>query len=281
MTRPPVKPFATTGVIGVSYTLRRQDNRRSDSDGLNLSAKLRWISQRITMECRTPQESKPIVAHSELAIVLGASRFDPAHINPDFLRYNEIVDAAWQVNPPVIIESGFSLVKYDNGLALTATNDDLRVSQIIQDSGVEETVVPEVLNRYLNTSPWPVEYQHIHTDLVGSMRIDGDGLELRLSPFSELSSQVQFNDVTPIIQVRAAFLLSDKSITIYVSEIRNADEVTALRFSAHIHRDIDNVVSSGERDEFVKSTLEKWNDDIRDFDELACQFYLSYVQKED
>lgn len=227
------------------------------------------------------QDSNPVVAHNELAIVLVSSRFDPAHINPDFLRHNEIVDTTWRVNPPVVIETGFSLVEYDNGLALTATNDYLRVSQTAQRLENGDIVIPDVVSRYLTVAPWPVEYQHIHTDLIGGISVDGNGLETRFSPLHDLSQRVQFGEVSPIIHVRAAYRFPDKSITMYVSEVREENAITGLRFSAHIHRDIDSDVSAEERDEFINATLEKWHDDTRDFDKLARQFYFSYAQKED
>ena len=233
------------------------------------------------MERRTPQDGKPVVAHNELAIVLGASHFDPAHINPDFLRYNEIVDATRQIDPPVIVESGFSLVRYDNGLTLTATNDSLTVSQDLHDMDIAETVVPDIVRRYLAAAPWSVEYQYIHTDLIGSIKIAGEGFDPRLSPFSDLSERVSSGDISPIVQVRVAYRFLDKTITMYVSEVRNEGAINELRFSAHVHRDIGSDVSSDERGEFIMSTLERWKDDTRDFDELACQFYFSYRQKED
>jgi hypothetical protein len=233
------------------------------------------------MERRKPQDSKPVVAHNELAIVLGASRFDPAHINPDFLRYNEIVDATRQIKPPVIIESGFSLVEYNDGLTVTAINDSLTVSQTVQNLDISETVVPDVVRRYLAVAPWPVEYQYIHTDLTGSIKIAGEGFEPRFSPFSDLAKRVSLGDISPNVQVRAAYRFPDKAITMYVSEVRNEGAINELRFNAHMHRDISSDVSSDERGEFIMSILERWKDDTRDFDELACQFYFSYEQKED
>ena len=233
------------------------------------------------MERGTPQDSEPLVVHNELTIVLGASYFDPAHINPDFLRHNEIVDAAWQIARPVIIESGFSVVRYDNGLTLTAANDHLRVSQNLQTPESEEIVIPDVVSRYLAMAPWSVEYQYIHTDLSGAIRVAGSGFEAHLSPFHDLSQRVQFGDVTPTIEIRAGYRLSDKSVTMYVSEVKEENAIVSLHFSAHIHRDIDSDSSPEEQSEFIKSTLEKWRQDTRDFDELAGQFYFGYVQKEE
>ena len=233
------------------------------------------------MERGTPQDSEPLASYHELAIVLGASYFDPAHINPDFLRHNGIVDAAWQIARPVIIESGFSVVRYDNGLELTATNNYLRFSQTLQGPESEEIVVLDVASRYPAMAPWPVEYRYIRTDLSGAIRVAGSGFEAHLSPFHDLSQRVQFGDVTPNIEIRARYRLPDKSVTMYVSEVREENAITSLGFRAHIHRDIASDASPEEQADFIISTLEEWRQDTRDCDELAGQFYFSYVQKEE
>ena len=233
------------------------------------------------MERGTPQDSEPLVVHNELTIVLGASYFDPAHINPDFLRHNEIVDASWQIDPPVIIESGFSLVEYTNGLELTATNDYLKVSQTARTPESAEIVGPDVVSRYLAVAPWTVEYQYIDMDLSGAIRVAGSGFEAHLSPFNDLSQRVQFGDITPVIEIRAVYRFPDKSLTMYVFEVREENAITSLRFNALIHRDIASDASPEEQKEFIQSTLEKWRQDTLDFNELAGQFYLRYLQEEE
>ena len=63
------------------------------------------------MERSTPAPPAPAVVLNELGIRLTAPRIDTAHINPGFLRYNEIVSPDWPIDPPVIIKSGFSLIE--------------------------------------------------------------------------------------------------------------------------------------------------------------------------
>ncbi len=233
------------------------------------------------MERQAPQDSKPLVAYNTVAIVLGATSFDPAHINPDFLRYNEIVGAAWQIDQPVIIESGFSRVRYHNGLMFTATDDFLTVSQNLRDIDVDETVVPDVVRRYLAMSPWLAEYQHVSFDITGTISAPGSGFEPHLSPFNDLALQIRFEENVPTVQVRCMYRMTDWSVILYVYENMEENVIKSLRFSAHIHRDIDDHASPDERDEFISAALEKWDANIRDFDDLACQFYFTYADKED
>ena len=230
------------------------------------------------MERSTPAqqaEALPVVLN-RLGILLIASRIDTAHINPDFLRYNEVVDPDWQIDPPVIIESGFSLIEYDNGLSFTATNDDLAISHRAAPLATDEIVSPSVASRYLAMVPWSVEYSAVHIDLVGSMDIANQGIEQRLSPLRRLSSGMLFHDTAPNVQARAAYRFDDKSITMYISETGDDNLVNNVRFSAHIHRGISNDLPAADRIDFIESVVGNWQADVADFVNLASQFYRNY-----
>lgn len=218
--------------------------------------------------------------HQELAIALGASRFDPAHINPDFLRYNEVVSPDWIIDPPVIAEPGFSLVDYINGVSLSAGNDDLRISQVAPALGMDEIVAPTVAQRYLEMAPWPVEYQYVRIDLRGVIPVGDIGIDPRFSPMNSLSQLARFGEIPPNVQVRVAYGFPDKAVTMYISEASDGGAVTELRFSGQIYRHIDRDMSAEEQGEFIKSIVGNWTGELDLFDELASQFFSGYVQKE-
>ena len=231
------------------------------------------------MERSTPaqqQPEAPAVVLNGLSIVLMARRIDTAHINPDFLRHNGIVDPGWQIAPPVIIESGLSLIQYSNGLSVTATNDDLVISQSGAPLASDEIVSPSVASRYLTMAPWSVEYSAVHTDLNGSMDVAGQGIERRFSPLHRLSSGMLFHDTAPNVQARVVYQFDDKSITMYITEIGDDISVGNVRFSTHIHRDIDGDLSTADRNDFIESVVGNWQSDVADFSNLAFQFYCTY-----
>ena len=235
------------------------------------------------MESNQPQGgqgNKPEIAITDLNIVLDASSFDPAHINPDFLRHNGIVNSDWQVEYPVIIESGFSLVKYTNGLSLTADRDSLAVSQTGSSLVPEEIVVPEIVNRYLTVAPWQIDCTVISTNLRGSISIADSSVGQQISPLHRLAQEVPFGGVIPNLQVRVFYGFSDKSITMYVVENTDENIITGINFRAHIHRDMDKDEPLDERREFIPSVVEKSKEDLNDFVELARQFYFNYLQEE-
>ena len=230
------------------------------------------------MERSTPaqQAEAPVVVLNELGIRLIAPRIDTAHINPDFLRYNEIVDPDWQIDPPVIIESGFSLIEYDNGLSFTATIDDLAISHRAAPLATDEIVSPSVAGRYLTMTPLPVEYSAVHIDLNGSMDVADQEIEWRLSPLHRLSAGMLFHDTAPNVQARAFYRFDDKSITVFIAEAVDAGFVNSVHFHTNMSRVVDNDLSAVDRIDFIESVVGNWQADVADFVNLAAQFYRNY-----
>ena len=232
------------------------------------------------MEGNTPQGTNPTVTHSALTITLGAPSIDPGHINPDFLRYNGVVNPDWQVETPVVIESGFSLARYTNGLEISASANYVKVSHTGDSLSMGEIVTADIVVRYLRVAPWPVEYNSVMTDWRGAISCGSDGLAPEVSPLHSLGQGVKFGDIAPRMQARAFYREPpNKSIIFYLAESIEENVITELRFNAHIHRDMDDVPSE-EREEFVRSVLEKWEQDIGHMEELAGQFYRTYAPKE-
>ena len=231
------------------------------------------------MESNTPatqQAESPAVALNDLSIVLAAHHIDTAHINPDFLRYNEIVDSDWTIEHPVIIESGFSLIQYGNGLSLTATNDDLAISHRGARLAMDEIVSPAVASRYLARASWTVDYRAIHINLNGSMDVADQKIELDLSPLHRLSSGMLFHDTAPNVQARVFYQFDDKAITVFVAESVDAGFVESIHFHASMSRGFDNDSAVIDRIDLIDSIIENWQADVDDCVKLASRFYHSY-----
>lgn len=230
------------------------------------------------MASNAPQDSNPVIKHNKLAITLLAAGLDTAHINPDFLRYNGIVESGWQAVRPVIIESNLSIVEYTNGLEFTAEENYITISHSGQPLAIEEIITADVASRYLEAAPYFVEYNSIITDWRGEILFGDDGLALQNSPLRELAQSVEFAGIVPTMQARAVYVKSsDESIRVYLSEFVEGDVITKIQFDVHIYRDLDDVPSE-EREAFIRSVLENWKEDIADCEKLACRFYSAYVR---
>ena len=221
----------------------------------------------------TPQDNQPPIDHRMVMVHLAMSRFFPGHINPDFLRFNGIVDPDWQLDLPVIIESRFAQVDYRNGLSVTAGEDNFRVAQAGQPLDLEEIAVPDVMARYLEVAPLVVECKAIITEWRGTIRIGNEGGGRAFSPLYGLAQRANTGGVTPEAQLRLTYDFPDKNIALFISEAMSDDTGTEVQLGGLAFRNMENLPAD-EQDEFINSTLESLNEDIDGFVELATQFYF-------
>ena len=230
----------------------------------------------------TPNE-RPHVNLDELVIVVSIPGTIPVLINPDFLRYNEIIDPEWSVELPIIIESKYSQVNYTNGLSLVATEERLVISQTGQPSLTDENVVsPEVVNRYLKLVPPAVEYESVEINPTFSIRIADSDVGSLLSPLHELQVSLLHNEVKPDMQVRSLYAFDDKWIGFHVVEETGEDsnDIVAIRFVGRVHHQASGETLR-EQAESVECFLRNWQEDVDDFLDLTYKFYSKYSQKED
>ena len=225
------------------------------------------------MEESTAQDNRPTVAHNMVLVHLAASRFLPGHINPDFLRFNEIVDPAWQVELPVIIEAGFSQVAYSNGISVSAGEDHFRVAQSGQPLSLEEISVSDVFSRYLAVTPWLAECKAIVTEWQGSLSVSGESAEPTSSPIYDLGKRANFSDIVPEIQVRVSYDFADRNIALFVSETKVDNLITEIQCRALVFRNMESLPAEGQG-EFIRSVLGRLDEDINGFVELVTQFYF-------
>ena len=234
---------------------------------------------------------RPGVRLFEISVYLTNPGTSPNLVNPDFLRHNNIVDPTWLIVRPVMMEHGFSRIRYSNGLSLSAHNEQIVVTQLADMNSEEGSITPltsqnivcfKVAKQYLQSvSPEPpYELVSIDPKVLMEMRFDGD--YNGASPLRRLAMRIPFNEVVPEVQTRAQYRLPDKNITVYASELisENTDEVNHLMFSGEIIR---QVVGDSDREaqvSFINGVLDQWEQDVEDFIELAQLFYSLYVQCE-
>lgn len=151
-----------------------------------------------------------------MSVRLRATNTYPAHVNPDFLRFNEIVPGEWVVERPVVLETGYSRVDYDNGFSVTATGQYVHFYQRnLLDPTVELTAV-DVAARYFECSP---RYLSVDSVMIAPdcLLLHADGIDAPFdSPISGLA--IPFGDIIPHLFVRAAYRLGDKGIDVTLSD---------------------------------------------------------------
>ena len=209
----------------------------------------------------------------ELSVVLVADSNNPSIVNPDFLKYNGIVDAGYEVQEFPISTPAFSQVAYKNGV--TVTSDPARVLiQQTRELTKANVVSPEIAKRYLQCVPH-VPYRAIGINPKGFRRILGQGPNVIANMLRDKGSWMSLQDVNPDVQLKAIYRYHGRVISLDVigtQRTENDQKVPGVMFQANVHRDLaeTNVPS---RIQSLQSVLDSWESDLEDFRNLTSKFY--------
>ena len=159
------------------------------------------------------------LALSTLVIRLYVFDTNPAHINPDFLRFNDIVPPDWVVVRPVLAEPALSRVNYSNGVSIFGSDEEVSFRQVNLLNDDVELLVPELASRYLET-PRPgliVDSVSIEPTCVLKYPPSGEPpLQPKVS--HRFNTAVLIDQIEPQMLISSMYRYHDKDVAITISE---------------------------------------------------------------
>lgn len=87
------------------------------------------------------------------SVVVAAAAHNPSILHPSFLVAEKIVPDSWQLAEPPLCTPPLSLVKYQNGIAISVEQEKLQVVDNEPGDPVSSQV-PEIAERYTRTLPY-------------------------------------------------------------------------------------------------------------------------------
>ena len=209
---------------------------------------------------------------AELSIVLVANSNNPSIINPDFLRYNKIVDADYEVQDAPVSTPAFSHVTFKNGISVVS--DPTRVIFTQFGTLTEENVVsPGIAKRYLKCIPH-VPYHAIGINPKGLQDGSGQASYSVAKMLRDSGSWASFRDVTPEVQLKTIYHYNERIITLDVASTErteNGKKISGTLFAANIHHELVEAHPES-RINRLSSLLDSWENDLKDFYDLAGKF---------
>ncbi len=207
------------------------------------------------------------------SVVLVANSNNPSILNPDFLRYNEIVDASQQVQGPPIAIPGFSQVTFESGLIVKAEPNRVIFEQSGDPLAKECVICPDMAKRYLDKVPH-VPYSAIGINPQGFRSSPADKPEKVSTALRDKGTWMSFKDVCPDIHLKTIYKYEKRMIVLEAIEgkkqAENASATPGILFHANIHRDISGT-NQQERIEMMSKILGSWEDDLSDFYALVTK----------
>ncbi len=214
------------------------------------------------------------IALVEVSVVLVSNQNDPSILNPDFMRYNRIVDKALSLKEAPVSTPVFSQLIYEGEIVVRAEPQRFVFEQKGHPLSEDECVIPLVARRF--------------AEVVAQIPYSATGINAKsFRPLNDKSSYsiadvlidggkwMSFMDVQPDIHLKALYRYESRQIAMDVGRVNvqrnDGSESHGVLFQANIHRDIRETTQE-RRLALISSTVDSWREDISDFKALMRKF---------
>lgn len=207
----------------------------------------------------------------EFSVVIAANFNNPAILNPDFLLYNEIVDNRYEVNDSPITTPAFSQVKFNNGISVSSSPDQVVFQQKGDKLSSNDICSPSIAMRYLKCVP------HVSYSAIG---INPKGFSIKqsenhvLNMLREGGSWIRFKDISPAVNLKTTYDFGDRKIALEISrshQLTTSKNIAGTVFQANFHHESKGQ-NVGSRINHLISILESWKRDLDNFFDLVNKY---------
>jgi hypothetical protein len=214
---------------------------------------------------------------SALIIRLHTYDTSPSHINPDFLRFNNVAPSDWAVTRPVSAQSDLYRVNYSNGISVLGTEDRISFRQTNLDDLQTELLVPGLVSRYLESPMSGITFDAVSIEPTCVIEYP-PGAEPPVQPRAWYSFEiaVPIDETRPQLLIRSVYRFPDSNVAITVSEqtARNDEASTELNVSGQMHFPI-----SDDQDDVIvaREHIDRWQQALRQFYLVATEVCLRQI----
>ena len=195
-------------------------------------------------------------------MVLAAKNHNPTVLNPDFLRFNEIVPKEWELETPPLCLEPVAQVAYQNGVTIIAQPQRVSFSQSITNEG-KDLRIPAIATKYAAVLPH-VNYTAVGINPTGHIDFGEDAEETRrfvMNKFLQQAEWLNFGKGPARASIKLTLPLDKWLFNISVEEglvqMPGRKSSRVVVFAGNFHADVRGE-SANERVKVLQQYLSDW-----------------------
>ncbi|MHC5768919.1 MAG: hypothetical protein ACYTXI_25510 [Nostoc sp.] len=211
----------------------------------------------------------------DFSIVVVADNQNPSILNPDFLKYNQIVPPDWELAMPPICTPALSQVVFKNGVNIVAQFDRVTFWEALDNDNLVFQI-PEISCKYIDIVP-AVDYRAVGININAHLLIANkeDNQDTVLTKLISQGKWKNFQGKSPNAVVQFTYQLDSANLMIAIQEAiiqqnPNNELVNVLNFSANFHRELINGTYP-EKISSVKNVIQYCKSDF--------EIFISFVEE--
>jgi hypothetical protein len=221
----------------------------------------------------------------DLAIVFAVERQDPTLLSPEFLRYSGIVPTEWEVAQQPVRTPQAAQVRFENGVTIVAYPNQVVFAQSLA-AAQESVEIPAIAQRYSEVLR-NMTYQGVGINVRGYVPFAGQGQDAAHQfLFDSLLAKgdwQNFGEAPVQAFLNLNYQLEHCQLGLSVNEaalqLPETESFPILLFAGNFNYALAGS-SEIERLHSLTAAVSNWQQDLRTFEELVCQKFLSVAEPE-
>jgi len=215
----------------------------------------------------------------EFSIVVIGKKHNPTILNPDFLKYNDILPANWELSRTPICVEPFAEVSFKNNITITAQPERVIFLENITGKNIKEIMIPKIANKYTQTLPH-VEYKAVGINLRGHVILDNDKDASRKYLLNTLLAPGpwrNFGNKPVRASVKFEYVLDRSICNLTIEEKKLKESESEFRpvviFASNFHHELRGETRK-ERAQDLHEIIRGWKTDLNSYKLLVKDIFL-------
>jgi hypothetical protein len=214
----------------------------------------------------------------ELAIAIAAKNFNPIILNPDFLKYGDLIPEDWELaRSPVYTKDAVQLI-FKNGVGIIAQPKRIVFVEALNTKNFDEIEIPDIARKFIEKLP-KLDYQAVGINPRGYVSYSSNDEAYRYFHQTLLNSGEWQNfgkaPVTASLQLAYSLENGQFNLTLNQGILKLPEDksVPVLLFSGNFNYEIASQVQS-ERLRDLNQLILNWQSNLETFREVIDNKFM-------
>lgn len=215
----------------------------------------------------------------EISIIIAAKDLSPAILNPDFLKYSDIVPSDWQYDQQPVFTNNNVRITYENGVRVSAQPNRVVFAQVVSTKDQPQFQIDIMATKFAEKLP-NADYQAVGINPRGLVPFFDNDRGAHAFLFKKLFAPgpwQEFGQAPAQAAVQLSYILEQGQLNLAINEAKLKSQegktISAIVFSGNFNYPVQGDVGI-KRVQNVKERIQLWQSTLNTFRQLINEHFL-------
>lgn len=223
------------------------------------------------------------VSIQEISIIIAAKDLSPSILNPDFLKYGDVVPSDWQYSQQPIFTNNSAQITYDNGVRINAQPNRVAFAQVFSTQDQPQVQVETMAIKFAEKLP-NADYQAVGVNprgLVPFLESERGAHDFLFKKLFASGSWQEFGQAPAQAAIQLSYALEQGQLNLAINEAKlqtqEQKKISAVVFSGNFNYPVHGDAGM-RRVQHVKERIQLWQSTLATFQQLINERFLEDVR---